>query len=332
MIKRKASIRILRVLGPLFLGILLTISVSYISFSFYPNNGITMNWISFYSQEKNSIDVMIMGNSHAYSTFNTDMLNEQLKKKHYILASNSQNVTQTYYNLMEVLKYQKPKMVILETSAIDYNENWQNGAEAVFDRDWKKESNIDGMRFGLPKILAIINQYNYKNWPYAFFRISRSHQNWKDVNQLISNHNFTSVEVYAYRTFSPSTTVMSEDTKKQYAEAAVSESLYKISDSNMKHFYMLAELCKKENIQLCLVSAPFYDVFIDSINYESEKSSFEKLAAEADCVYLDINDYYDEIGLQAEDFEDFYSNYHHLNHSGADKVTAFMIEWLKGKE
>lgn len=50
---------------------------------------------------------------------------------------------------------------ILEAFSLDDNTNFRYGETP--DRDWKKESNIDGMRFGLAKLEAVMAQY----WSYA---------------------------------------------------------------------------------------------------------------------------------------------------------------------
>ena len=77
--------------------------------------------------------------------------------------------------------------------------------------------------------------------------------------------------------------------------------------------------------------APMYDVYIRSINYDSQMKQVSALAESEGVYYLDCNLHYDEIGLSAVDFEDAFNGYHHLNGIGAEKVTQFVMETLFGQ-
>ena len=78
--------------------------------------------------------------------------------------------------------------MILEAFSLDNNDNYRYGETP--DRDWKKESNIDGMRFGLTKLEAVMEQYERRNWSYALLPIARCHGNWADITTIGSNLNF----------------------------------------------------------------------------------------------------------------------------------------------
>lgn len=291
----------------------------------YPSDTIIYNWYDFYHTPKQSVDVLIVGNSHAYSSFDTALFEEEEGKNAYILATNSQNVEQSYFNVKESLKYQKPEVIILEASAIDYNDNWRNIGD-TYDKSWKKEFNIDGMRFGMVKLEAIRNQYCPENWAYAFFRIAKCHGNWTNINDLYNNIKFYTKDADEFSSFRPSVTSMSKETMEQYAQAERNMDEIFVADANIMYFHKLAELCREEGIELRVIMVPMYDVYIDSINYSSWTDKIHDLTESENVKYLDCNRYYDEIGLTAQDFEDFYSSYHHLNAEGAQKVTDFVLE------
>lgn len=311
-------------IGGIFLLVLVLVGTEYVGDLLYPANGIVENWKSFYVQEKDSVDLLIVGSSHAYSSFDPELIRKLTGKNTYILASNSQNVTQTYFNVKEVLKYQHPEAILLETFGINHYDNWQVGEEEEFDRNWKKESNIDGMRLGLVKLQAIMEQYIPANWFYALFKICRSHQNWKDVAQIKSNYEFLRRGVYEYDCFHPSETQMSDEVAGKYAEMRQGQKEFVVSNENILHFHKLAELCRNEGITLYMVMAPLYDGYIKKVNYESWYRILSGLAAEEGLDYLDCNMVYEDIGMKAQDFEDVFSTYMHLNRQGADKVTRYV--------
>lgn len=305
--------------------LILMIGIRLAALLLYPSDMIIHNWYDFYHTPRQSVDILIVGNSHAYSSFDTAMFEEKEGKNTYILATNSQIVVQSYFNVKEALKYQKPEIIILEASAIDYNDNWRN-IGSTYDRSWKKEFNIDSMRFGLVKLEAIRAQYRPSNWAYAFSRIAKCHGNWTNINDLYSNLKFYIKDADEFSSFRPSATSMSKETMKQYAEAEKSTDEISVADINIIYFHKLAELCRNEEIELRVIMVPMYDVYIDSINYSSWTNKIRDLAESENVKYLDCNLYYDEIGLTAQDFEDFYSNYHHLNAGGAQKVTDFVLD------
>lgn len=312
----------------LLLLLLLVNGVMKASELLYPSNDIFRNWQAFYAQEKNSIDLLIVGSSHAYSSFDVAMLDEISGEKTYILASNSQTVIQAYYNVREALNYQKPKTILLEAYSLDNNSNWQNGAFGAinYDKDWRKESNIDGMRLGLVKLEAIAEQYTVKNWPYAFLRIARSHHNWKDIPQMIDNLNFMIHQKNTFSTFRPSQTAMGEEVMRQYADMAKDDAEFSVSGENVRHFHKLAALCRENGIRLVVVMAPMYDGYIQKINYASRYETIRQLAEGENVEYIDCNMAYGEIGLEAQDFENAFTSYIHVNARGAAKVTEYVAE------
>lgn len=274
--------------------------------------------------------MLALGSSHAYSTFDPAVISEMTGMSSYILASNSQNTVQAYYNLKEALKYQHPKAVILEASSLDNNNNWRYGDTP--DRDWKKDANIDGMRFGLTKLEAVREQYWRENWGYALLPIVRYHNNWEDIRTIGSNVAFYAGGIWEYSSFHPSVSSMSEETAIQYAQAAYDPSEWLISESNAIHFGKMAQLCREEGIPFYVVMAPMYDAYIRSVNYDSCTEQIAALAESEGVYYLDCNLHYEEIGLEAVDFEDAFNSFHHLNSAGARKVTRFVMEKLVHQE
>lgn len=296
----------------------------------YPSNLIVRIWDGFYSLKRESLDLLVTGSSHAFSTFDPSIILEETGMENYILASHSQNPVQTYYNVKEALHYQHPKAIIMEAFMIDNSNNWRDGA--TYDRDWRKESNIDSMRFGPTKLEAVMEQYEKANWSYALLPLARCHDNWADIKNICSNLNFYTKGIRDFSPFSPSLTSMSAETMEKYAQADYNPSEWVISPTNELHFRKLAQLCREEDITLYLVMAPMYDVYIRSINYDSRNSQLAALAESEGVYYLDCNLRYDEIGLTAQDFEDEFISFIHLNSTGAEKVTRFVMKELWGQE
>lgn len=296
----------------------------------YPSSMGMRVWQRFYTLEKGEVELLVLGSSHAYSTFDPAVIREVTGKNSYNLATNSQSVVQAYFNLKEALRYQRPEVVILEAFSLDNNDNWRNGPTP--DRDWKKEANTDGMRFGLTKLEAVREQYLRENWGYALLPIVRCHDNWEDITTIGSNLAFWSKGIREYSSFHPSVTSMSEETAAQYAQAEYNPGEWIVSGLNERYFHRLAQLCREEGIRFYVVMAPMYDEYVRSINYDSWADKIEALAESEGVYYLDCNRYYQEAGLEARDFEDVCNSWHHLNGTGAAKVSRFVMEKLQEQE
>lgn len=69
---------------------------------------------NFYELEENTVDVLVLGSSHAYMSFNTGVLWREQGIASYVLAGSGQPMWNTYYYLKEALKEQTPRLIVLE--------------------------------------------------------------------------------------------------------------------------------------------------------------------------------------------------------------------------
>lgn len=67
-----------------------------------------------YDLDDDTVDVLILGSSHAFESFNTGTLWDDHGMASYICGGSVQPMWNTYYYLKEVLKTQSPKLIVLE--------------------------------------------------------------------------------------------------------------------------------------------------------------------------------------------------------------------------
>ena len=67
-----------------------------------------------YVQPKNKIDVLFLGSSHVHCNVNTQLLWDEYGMAAYLMTGAEQPLWNSYYNLKEALKTQKPKLVVLD--------------------------------------------------------------------------------------------------------------------------------------------------------------------------------------------------------------------------
>ena len=122
-------------------------------------------WAYVYTDD---IDILIMGSSEAHASFDAPYITQQTGKSTVILSSGAQSAKQIYFNLLEVLKYQKPELIVVEEFSI------------VEDTlSWMKENNLyglalanlDGMKMSPLKLRAAFSTLGFEG--YGVFQIMR---------------------------------------------------------------------------------------------------------------------------------------------------------------
>ncbi len=74
----------------------------------------TSTYLGFYEMEKNTVDVLFFGSSHAVSFFLPQELYDGYGIRSYNLGCEQQNLVTSYFWLKEALRYQKPGVVVLD--------------------------------------------------------------------------------------------------------------------------------------------------------------------------------------------------------------------------
>ncbi|MGL4790777.1 MAG: hypothetical protein ACRCW1_05135, partial [Anaerotignaceae bacterium] len=68
----------------------------------------------FYETEKNTLDMVFIGSSHSYCTFDPSIIDEGLNTNSWQMGTPNQLPSTTYYVLKEIYNYQTPKTVVME--------------------------------------------------------------------------------------------------------------------------------------------------------------------------------------------------------------------------
>lgn len=126
-------------------------------------------WSDFYKLPKNSIDVLFLGNSHSYMSFQPPIVDAIIPVNSYALGIPGEGVILTYYELKEALKYQHPKVIVFETYTADSNTDINKG---YFFRY------IDNVRWDENK-LAVILRYLFPEKLDAIFPSLRTRLEWE---------------------------------------------------------------------------------------------------------------------------------------------------------
>ena len=271
------------------------------------------NWFgsdvkSFYKLEENSLDLLFLGSSHSYAAFSPEIIEKEFGKKSYNWATQQQPIYISYHYLVEALKTQKPKIVVLEAYMLTIQDDYA-GEGTV-------RSALDRMNMSLNKIKAIeVSVENKEDYLSYYINIIKYHSRYSEIkkqevvdaikNKTLSNRGFTPLESNPKVNFDNSKCLNIEYTSK-------------ISTKNLEYLNKIIKLCNEENIRLVLVTTP-------TQMGESEQAYLnyvEKVAIQNNIEFIDLNRKFGEIGL---DFStDFYDTTH-LSKFGAEKVTKYFL-------
>ena len=119
-------------------ALLTALLLSYAVYVFTPKSDYGIcSMMNLYRQPDDSIDVLAVGTSLAYAGINTNVLWEEYGIAAYDLCSAEQPFWVSYYTLREVLKTQRPKVILLDAKP------------AIYTRDYSKRGRTILSTFGI---------------------------------------------------------------------------------------------------------------------------------------------------------------------------------------
>lgn len=303
-----------------FIKSIIFLIVLILSFFYYEKNifkrfDILVDY-AYYRIPKNSIDLLFVGSSHSYCAFNSRLFDHYLKCNSLNLGTSSQPLSVTYSAILEILKRQNPKIIIIEVYPI------VRKPSVVALR-----SHLDTMRFSVNKFTLIKNSLPIIEWGNHFTNTIYYHSRWKEFNNLrkedksyenwggrIENKGFLG---YAWDFMKTSLTYTIYE--NEYNNAFSSS--FVISKKSLKLLENLFKICQKRGIKIILTSPPVigdYDTLnilynlplknlmlkynVDSVDFNNRNKKYEKLC------FLDNN---------------------HVSLAGADEVSFEMAQFLK---
>ncbi len=303
--KRKIEIflRILLALA-LFCGCFYVVDTTL---EFKYDDGVTP-MTDFYSFPQDSIDVILLGSSHLGVNVNTTVLCNDYGIGAYKLWGATQPVWNSYYDLVEALKTQHPKVVVLEELCLSHDAEFYEYANAV--------KNTMGLRWSRNKVEAIFASYEPADRLNAFFPLSQYHSRYAELTEEDFHSYFWDNRLSEHNTRDWNAVCPmpepSETTDRQ-----------PVGEKQMTYLKKILYLCKKNNVPLLVMKAPYSAP-------EAEKARLNT-----------VNDYLKEEGIPVLDcltnfreygFDyatDFGDTVGHLNSTGCAKLTAVLGQYLK---
>lgn len=269
---------------------------------------------NFYLEQKNSLDVLYLGTSlveHGISPFT---IWEEYGIPSYSIATGHQPPIISYYFLVEALKYQKPKVIVLDCNIYF--------KETDYDEDSKHFRKVlDYMPLSFTKIQAILEITNNSEHQSAvdyLYPFARYHSRWEslteaDFQKVTDEHSLKGVDI-CYESFA-------FEFPKNYMQQNDEEKI-QLSESGKDYLDRIIKLCDYNGISFVLISMPHASWNFQKHQALSQTAEFYKVP------FIDYNLQENRRVIQFNSKYDYYDAGDHLNIYGAEKVSRHLGAYL----
>lgn len=289
-------------------------------------------WDEFYSLPQDSLDIVFLGSSHSYCTFDPEIIDGKLGTSSYQLGMPLQHMDSTYYTMREVLNYQKPHLAIIEVywdMIDDEFELTQAGYLFQVMRNKELEREYIKEVFPLSEKVKYNNsalRYQADYFAYRTSELKKSVEAKYDV-AMPATQKQQGEEKYRSKGYTwCNYNMLPDEFDKTNQFKNLDGSKWKVDDTQVKYLEKLTKLCRDNGCDVIFVTAPVANVSMDYIkNYGDIHNTVQGIADRLDVRYLDLNYVNGELGLLTNDnFRDDA----HLNHSGVEIVDNYFAQWL----
>ena len=269
----------------------------------------------FYDEPKHTIDVLVLGGSHAMAGVSPVQIYEETGITAYNLCTWSQPVWVSYYYLQEGLKTQTPKVVLLDAFTVLYDTSYLTGVDVdLVSDDFAPllKPSFNSVQMNLARRRC---QVTRKTWD-EYFNLAKYHGR---VNQL-SAYDFTAIwqnnasgtkgfgPMYSGEAFPDYQIPTAEGTLPLYAYAE-------------EYLYKIIALAKENDIQLVLFKAPY-------LLEERDVALLQRIAeiaAEEGVPFWD----YCTANTVGFDYNTDMADHGHVNYLGAGKISGDIARRLQ---
>lgn len=287
----------------------------------------------FYALEEKSLDMVFIGSSHSYCTFDPENFDSVLGTSSWQLGTPQQHYDTSLYVLKEVYKTQRPKLVVLELYWDMMDEKFDmKQANSFFEAVNNEKIQADYVKNVFPlseKVKYTLLPIRYQQDYFAY----ENNELEKKAEEKFGVHSreaaeSNGTEYYLAKGYTYCDTVIPDselDETNQFK--GVDGSKWEADKTQLKYIEEFVSLCREYGSEVVFVTAPIANVSIDYIdNYENIHNTMADIADSMGVKYLDFN----EVNMTEKLFElENFRDDAHLNDSGVKKADAYYVNWLR---
>ena len=242
---------------------------------FYLDHGEVLRWGDFQDLEDNSLDVIFLGSSHAYHSFNPEIIDELIPIESFALGIPGDNLPILYHEVREVLHSQSPKLIAIDTFTFHIS-HWRGGPYVY--RFLNTQFN---WRF-FDYAVQILFPNNYEFW--KFFPAIRNPDAWRK-GEFISNLTSRTVSDFEHNAkgYAPLEKVVADST---YEEMFMEELLPQ-PKNYLQSLDKIIALARKKEVDLLFFDTLWFGFNNGVYDLYDPTAEYERIAEEG-LPYLDF--------------------------------------------
>ncbi len=277
------------------------------------------NTLTFERLEKNSLDIVILGSSHAYYGFAPEVIDYNLNSNSFVYATPGATIEHSYYQLKNILKKQSPKIVVLElfTLADLRNDNV------------KLHKSIDTLPLNLDKINAINENIDPSDNDKLnfYFPLKLYHTEWKENSIMKKIGNRLKINYEKNITgFNFTSDVLDKEDKNVLSEKSVySQVKNNLPPERVESIENIIRLCKDNDIKIVFTVTPYINqVDFPPVEIKKILNFLDQLIVDNNIIVVNYNELYEELNITKGDLFDEGQ----VNVFGAVKLSNYLSEYI----
>lgn len=262
----------------------------------------------YFSEKENSLDVVFVGSSHVMCGVYPYELYNDFGIASYDFTSSALVFPQAYYQVVEALKTQRPRLLVLDASGAIYDNQKVGSPEYVHVQ-------LDNMSWSANKIRAIndliedpADRLEY------YFPIIKFHVRWKELHRS----DFQGINGITKGSY-VSDYILPDPQPIQILPRDYTVPMSEDADTYLRK---ALDYCRDEGVDVLLLNTPT----IADEKSQGRYNAVDAVAEEYGVPYINLLHNLDEIGFDySTDLRDSW----HCNVYGAKKVSAYIGNYLK---
>ena len=286
-----------------------------VSYMVRTNGDVKDRFAGFYAEKEDTLDIIMIGSSPVFPYYAAPKLWGETGIAMYPLSSNMQRPVAMRYLVEEAEKTQSPELYIFEMRMYTIED------QGLLENMAYTRGVTDNMKYSAHRIRtiqAMVPEDDEEGRLTYYFDIMKYHTNWK---MLALSSEWANM---FYHNESPTKgyTLKDEVGPQPMPDCGGAEGTKPIPPEQEACLRELLLFLEKGNKEALFLVSPYGE----SLEEQQMFNYMEEIAASYGYPFLNMNNYYEEIGIIfEEDFADYGS---HTNAIGAEKCTDFLRQYL----
>lgn len=265
-----------------------------------------------YELDDDTVDVLMLGCSSVYTSINPHILYDDYGIASFVLGQGGLLINYDYYYLVEALKTQSPKILILDTLGLRVNRNVP---------EYTNMNYTAGLKISKNKMDLFYNEIPKEQWVDLLLQFPIYHSRYSELSSV----DFLPWRGDKMHCYEKGESINWTTEKAEFEYSLDVNSIVEKTEIPAKakeYFTMVIDLARENDIEVVLYAAPY------AISEEEQKKQVwvKEYAQENGLRYIDGNSLAEEIGIKIP--EDLLQDGMHLNYEGNIKVSRFIGAYL----